>query len=169
MCSTTIPYLWSLVHSWYQWVSQDLVTGLFRATTNKLLIDGVLHKHPGASQTALALVEEETTVGLFHCILHYNTHTHSCYVHEHLLVYTYTNSTHPKNIYTETHTDKHTYAQTHTHTHTLTLTVTVCEDNIGVLAAQLQSDTFQVAVTSSLLDEFPYLETTTGKNAQFTT
>jgi hypothetical protein len=61
------------------------------------------------------------------------------------------------------------YAQTHTHTHTLTLTVTVCEDNIGVLAAQLQSDTFQVAVTSSLLDEFPYLEIPAGINAQFTT
>ena len=63
-------YLWSLIHPGQQWVSQDFGSGFLYAATDKLLIDWFLHKHPGSSQTALALVKEQTTVGLLHCVLY---------------------------------------------------------------------------------------------------
>lgn len=71
-------YLWSLVNAWQQWASQDFRSGFLYTALDKLLVDRFLHKHPGSSQTALALVKEQTTVGLLHCVLYCKTdmHTH---------------------------------------------------------------------------------------------
>lgn len=71
------PYLRPLIHPWQQWVSQDFGSGPLYATTDKLLVDWFLHKDPGSSQTALALVKEQTTVGLLHCVLYCKTHTYA--------------------------------------------------------------------------------------------
>lgn len=59
-----------MVNPWQQWVSQDFPSGLLHTAMDKLLVDGSFYEHPGSSQTALALVKEQATVGLLHCMLY---------------------------------------------------------------------------------------------------
>lgn len=63
-------YLWSLVNTMQQWVTQDFGFCFFYTAANELFVNGLLHKNSWSSQTTLALVEEQAAVGLLHSMLY---------------------------------------------------------------------------------------------------